>query len=84
MAAFMNLQLPVRSGSVGLLAVVILSLGPRKCGYKRSDRVAIFYGNRVILLTTRCDTFISGLTAAILDFRLPYTADNIFSLVPLS
>jgi len=48
MAAIMNLQLPVLGRAV--LAVVMLSLGPQKCGYKRSDRVAILHGNIVIIL----------------------------------
>jgi len=70
MAAIMNLQLPVRSA---VLAVVVLSLRTRKCGYKCSDHIAILYRNKFIILTTR----FSGLSAAIWDFRLSLTSDNI-------
>jgi len=105
----------------------MLSLGPRKYGYKRSHRVAILYRNRVYyllqfrnmhfrfnggdlgfltsafvgqhapychwvghprkpggclwnfdsIMTTSWDTYPSGLTAAILDFRLPLTSNSI-------
>jgi len=70
MAAIMILQLPIRSGSY-------VEFGTSKMWYKRSDCIAILYGNRVIILTTSWDACISRLTAAILNFRLPLLSDNI-------
>jgi len=79
MTALMNLQLPVRSGSVGNSYV---ECGLRKCRYKRSNCFSILYGNIIVILTTSWEKCISSLAAAILDFRLPLISHNfIFSAI---